>query len=237
VGPACRARDPRILARQGGVGCATARRAVSKPRTTLLTIHPEHPEPHRIGQAVAHLEAGRVIVYPTDTLYGLAADLDNRGAIERLYSMRRLDPNKPLSLICQDLSQVARYAIMQDECYRFMKRVLPGPYTLILKATREAPRMGQNRRRAVGIRVPASPVAQALVAALGRPILSTSAAGLDEAAVSDPVELARIYGARDVALVLDAGMLFGTPSTVVDWSQDGPELVRQGAGDVSELFG
>ena len=112
------------------------RRALAKPRTTLLSIHPEHPEPHRIGQAVAHLEAGRVIVYPTDTLYGLAADIENRTAIERLYSLRRLDPNKPLSLICRDLSQVAHYAIMSDECYRFMKRALPGPYTFILKATR-----------------------------------------------------------------------------------------------------
>lgn len=212
------------------------RRALAKPRTTLLSIHPEHPEPHRIGQAVAHLEAGRVIVYPTDTLYGLAADIENRTAIERLYSLRRLDPNKPLSLICRDLSQVAHYAIMSDECYRFMKRALPGPYTFILKATREAPRMGQNRRRAVGIRVPASPVAQALVEALGRPVLSTSAAGLDEAAVNDPVELAGLYGPRDVALILDAGLLFGTPSTVVDWSQDEPELVRQGAGDVADLF-
>lgn len=205
-------------------------------RTTLLSINPEHPEPHRIGQAVAHLQAGRVIIYPTDTLYGLAADLDNRAAIDRLYSMRRLDAKKPLSLICADLPQVGQYAVMDDECYRFMKRVLPGPYTFILKATRAAPRMGQTRRRAVGIRVPASPVAQALIRALGRPILSTSAAPASDATVSDPVELANLFGGREVAMVLDAGLAFGTPSTIIDWSEDTPEVIREGAGDLSELM-
>jgi len=204
-------------------------------RTALLTVSPEHPEPHRIGQAVAHLEAGHLIVYPTDTLYGLAADVDNRAAIDKLYKLRRLNPNKPLSLICSDLSQVANYAIMDDECYRFMKRVLPGPYTFILRATRAAPRMGQSRRRAVGVRVPAHPVARALVEALGRPLLSTSAAPPEDASVSDPVELARIFGGRDVSVVLDAGLAFGTPSSVVDWSGDEPEVLRVGAGDVDDL--
>lgn len=202
----------------------------------MLEVHPEHPEPHRIGQAVAHLEAGRLIVYPTDTLYGLAADIDNRAAIDRLYSLRRLNPNKPLSLICSDISDVAKYAIMDDECFRFMKRALPGPYTFILRATRAAPRMGQNRRRAVGVRVPAHPVARALVEQLGRPLLSTSAAPPEDESVSDPIELARIYGGRDVAVVLDAGLAFGTPSSVVDWSGDAPEVVRVGAGDVDELI-
>lgn len=205
-------------------------------RTALLTVSPEHPEPHRIGQAVAHLQAGRLIVYPTDTMYGLAADIDNRSAIERLYSLRRLDPKKPLSLICSDLSQIGQYAIMDDEAYRFMKRVLPGPYTFILRATRAAPRMGQNRRRAVGVRVPAHPVAQALVNALGRPLLSTSAAPPEDASVSDPVELARIFGGRDVAVVLDAGLAFGTPSTIIDWSEDAPEVLREGAGSLEGLF-
>lgn len=204
-------------------------------RTTLLHVNADHPEPHRIGQAVAHLQAGRIIVYPTDTLYGLAADIENRGAIDRLYSLRRLDPKKPLSLICADLPQVGQYAILDDDCYRFMRRVLPGPYTFILKATRAAPRMGQSRRRAVGIRVPANPVAQALVRALGRPILSTSAAPHEEEAVTDPVELANLYGGRDVALVLDAGLAVNTPSSVVDWSSDAPEIIREGAGDLSEL--
>ena len=208
---------------------------MAKQRTTLLEVRPEHPEPHRIGQAVAHLEAGRVIIYPTDTLYGLAADIENRSAIDRLYSMRRLDPKKPLSLICQDLSQVADYAIMQDDCYRFMKRMLPGPFTFILRATRKAPRMGQSRRRAVGIRVPSHPVAQALVQTLGRPLLSTSALTPGEPAVTDPIELARVYGPRDVALVLDAGLVAATPSSVVDWSDDDPEVLRVGAGDVSDL--
>ncbi len=205
-------------------------------RTTLLEINPEYPEPRRIDQAVAHLEAGRVIIYPTDTLYGLAADIENRSAINRLYAMRKLDPKKPLSLVCSDIAQVAKYAIMDDECYRFMKRVLPGPYTFILKATRAAPRTGQNRRRTVGIRIPSNSVAQALVQALGRPMLTTSAAPPADEMVSDPVELAQLYGGRDVALVLDSGLAFGTPSSVVDWSDDAPQIIRHGAGELSDLI-
>lgn len=178
------------------------------------------------------------MVYPTDTIYGLAVDLESRGGVDRLYSLRRLDPRKPLSVVCGSLSEASRYAVLDNDCYRFMRRVLPGPYTFVLRATREVPRTGDQRRRAVGIRIPAHPVALALVAELGRPLLSTSAI-LDtedgEGQVSDPVALAERYG-DGVALVLDAGILEGTPSSVVDWTEDAPRVLRVGAGDVSELL-
>ena len=208
------------------------RRALAKPRTTLLSIHPEHPEPHRIGQAVAHLEAGRVIVYPTDTLYGLAADIENRTAIERLYSLRRLDPNKPLSLICRDLSQVAHYAIMSDECYRFMKRALPGPYTFILPATREVPKIVMRKQKTVGIRVPHHEVALRLVRALGHPIVSTSAS-IDGVQHADPEDIAAQFQHAD--MVLDAGWGGLEPSTIVDLTGHTPVVVREGAGPVDAV--
>lgn len=198
-----------------------------------MEIHPEHPEPYRIQQAVARLADGKVIVYPTDTIYGLGADVQQRSAIDRIYALRKLDPKKPLSLVCGSLSEAAKYAIIPDDCYRAMKRLLPGPYTFILRATREAPKMGDTKRRAVGIRIPGNPVALALVRTLGRPLLSTSAI-LDEHAdeISDPLALADHY-ASDVTLVIDAGPLLGTPSSVVDWTDEAPVIVRRGAGDLS----
>ncbi len=202
---------------------------MARARAQLLEINPEHPEPHRIKQAVARLEAGKVVIYPTDTIYGFGADMAQHAGVDRLYALRKLDPKKPLSLICATLSEISRYALVENECFRFMKRVLPGPYTFILRATRDAPRMGQAKRRTVGIRIPANPVAMALVDALGRPLLSTSAV-LDDGP-SDPVRLAEeLANSPDVALVLDAGILSGTPSTVIDWSDEQPLVIRAGAG-------
>jgi tRNA threonylcarbamoyl adenosine modification protein (Sua5/YciO/YrdC/YwlC family) len=209
---------------------------MAQKRAPLLVIDRAHPEPHRVRQAVQRLREGDVIVYPTDTIYGLAVDIDHRPGIERLYRLRRLDPKKPLALVCSSLSEAARYATITNDCFRFMRRVLPGPYTFVLKATRDVPKTGDAKRRAVGIRIPDSPVALALVAELGRPILTTSAivedANPDD--LSDPVALAEHYG-DGVALVLDVGILEGTPSSVIDWSGDAPQVLRAGAGDVGGL--
>ena len=208
---------------------------VARNRVQLLAINPEHPEPHRIRQAVARLETGQNVVYPTDTIYGLAALMDQRPAVERLYRLRKLDRTKPLSLVCSDLSEVSRYAAFNNECFRAMKRVLPGPFTFILRATKDAPRLGQSKRKTVGIRIPDHPVAQALVAAVGAPLLSTSGLGDPGDDLSDPLALADAYAGTDVALVLDAGLLKGVPSTVIDWSADTPEVIREGAGDLASL--
>jgi tRNA threonylcarbamoyl adenosine modification protein (Sua5/YciO/YrdC/YwlC family) len=199
-----------------------------------LDVNPVHPEPRKIRQAAELLSSGRVVVYPTDTIYGLGADMASRPAIDRLYELRQLDPQKPLSLICRSLSDVGRYAIIPDDCYGFMRRHLPGPYTFVLKATPDAPRMGKSKRRAIGVRVPDSPVARALIDALGRPIISTSAI-FDDQPTSDPIILSEMLDPQIVGLVLDAGLLVGVPSTVIDWTGEVPELVREGAGDVSDL--
>lgn len=226
-----------LRSRQATHACVNRAPSLAKPRITRVEVHPERPEPNRLKQAVAHLEAGQVVIYPTDTVYGIGAALDERAAVERLYSLRRLDKNKPLSLICANLSEVSRYAIVSDECHRFMRRVLPGPYTFILRATRDAPRLGQSKRRTVGVRMPNNPVAIALVEQLGRPLLSTSAIppGGDLDAISDPAELAQTFAQAGVAVVIDAGLVVPTPSSVIDWSGDHPEVIREGAGDVSDL--
>lgn len=208
---------------------------MARQRATLMAVHPEHPEPHRIQQAVNKLLDARVIVYPTDSIYGLGADIASRTAIDHIYQLRKLDWKKPLSLVCASLSEASRYAVIDNDCFRMMKRVLPGPYTFILRATREAPRTGEHRRRTVGIRLPSHPVARALVEALGRPLLSASAILDEPRAVSDPIDLADYYTSEGVALVLDAGQLVGTPSSIIDWTEGHPVVIRHGAGDVSDF--
>ncbi|MGF1509452.1 MAG: L-threonylcarbamoyladenylate synthase [Myxococcota bacterium] len=207
---------------------------MARGRVQRLEINAEFPEPHKIRQAVARLEAGQAIIYPTDTLYGLAADMGSPTAVQRLYAMRRLDPKKPLSLVCGSLSGVSEFASFDNSCFRFMKRSLPGPYTFVLNATRNAPRMGQSKRRTVGIRIPDHPVSQALVRELGRPLLSTSV--MEETdVVQDPVDIATLYAGRDVALLLDAGLLMGRSSTVIDWTDAEPIVLRHGAGSTDDL--
>lgn len=208
---------------------------MARNRAQILEINPEHPEPHRVRQAVARLESGQNVIYPTDTIYGLGAAVDQRAAVDRLYGLRRLDRSKPLSLMCADLSSVAKFAVVDNECYRVMKRVLPGPYTFLLRATKAAPRLSQSKRKTVGVRIPGHPVAQALIEALGAPLLSTSGLGDPGDDLSDPIALAEAYAGTEVSLVLDAGLLKGVPSTVVDWTGDGPEIIREGAGDVDAL--
>ena len=208
---------------------------VARNRVTRLEINAEHPEPHRIRQAVARLEAGQPVIYPTDTLYGLGADVEQTSAVQKLYGLRRLDPKKPLSLICASLEEVGQYAVFSNDAFRFMRRHLPGPFTLILKATRKAPRMGQSKRRTVGVRIPDHPVAIELVRTLGRPILSTSVEEETDQ-VQDPAEYAERFQAHEVGLILDAGILEGRSSTVIDWSDETPELIREGAGASPELF-
>ncbi|MEM1025585.1 MAG: L-threonylcarbamoyladenylate synthase [Myxococcota bacterium] len=207
---------------------------MARNRIQRLEINSDHPEPHRIRQAVARLEAGQPVIYPTDTLYGLGADCQSNAAVQKLYGMRRLDPKKPLSLICNSVSQAADYASFGNACFRFMKRSLPGPYTLILSATRNAPRMGQNKRRAVGIRIPDHPVTLAMVEQLGRPMLSTSAMEeTDE--IHDPIDIAQRYAGQDVGMLLDAGLIPSRASTIIDWTDETPVVLREGAGALDEL--
>jgi tRNA threonylcarbamoyl adenosine modification protein (Sua5/YciO/YrdC/YwlC family) len=199
----------------------------------LLAIHPDHPEPRKIRRAVELLERGEVIAYPTDTVYGLGCDLTNKHAVDRLYALKGMDRTHQLTFICPDLSDIARYAMVDNPVYRVLRRFLPGPYTFILQATRDVPKLVQMKRRSVGIRVPALQAPRAIARELGRPIISTTAARPGEEPFVDPHEIHDAFSG--LALVLDGGAGGITPTTVVDLTQSPPIVVRHGAGPVDEF--
>jgi tRNA threonylcarbamoyl adenosine modification protein (Sua5/YciO/YrdC/YwlC family) len=199
----------------------------------LLPINPQHPEPRKIRRAVEVLEQGGVIAYPTDTVYGIGCDLTNKHAIDRLYTIKRMARTHPLAFVCPDLSDIARYAMVDNQVYRVLRRFLPGPYTFILPATREVPKLVQMKRKTVGIRVPASETARALARELGRPIISSTAAMPGTDPMVDPNEIDDVFHGLD--LVLDAGAGGLVPTTVIDLTQSPPEIVRHGAGAVDDF--
>ncbi|HYO94544.1 MAG TPA: L-threonylcarbamoyladenylate synthase [Polyangiaceae bacterium] len=197
----------------------------------LVEINPQHPEPRKIRRAVEALEAGEVIAYPTDTCYGLGCDLFNKKAVDRLYQIKGTDRSQMLAFVCQSLTDISKYAVMHDRVYRILKTYLPGPYCFVLEATREVPRLIQSPRRTVGIRIPRHPVALAIAAELGRPIISSTAARHGESPNPDPREVEQEFGG--LALVLDAGAGGTVPTTVVDLTGPLPRLIRAGAGDTT----
>ena len=140
-----------------------------------LEIHPTHPQGRKVAKTVETLRRGGVIVYPTDTCYALGCDIFQKKAIDRIYRIKQMKKDQPLAFVCPDLGDIARYAVVDNRNYRLMRRLLPGPYTFILPATREVPRILMMKRKTVGIRVPHHEVALEIVRELGNPIVSTSA--------------------------------------------------------------
>ena len=199
----------------------------------LLPINPEHPEPRKIKRAVELLEKGAVIGYPTDTVYGLGCDLMNKQAIERLYQIKGMRREKSLAFICPDLSDISRYAIVENQAYRVLKHFFPGPYCFILPATRDVPKTLLMKRKTVGIRVPKHPVAQALLRELGSPILSTSASVNGENLI-DPSDIDDAF--PQLALILDVEACGMKSSTVIDLTGEQPEIVREGAGPIEAIL-
>jgi tRNA threonylcarbamoyl adenosine modification protein (Sua5/YciO/YrdC/YwlC family) len=197
-----------------------------------IEIHPTHPQPRRVHQAVEVLRRGGVIVYPTGTVYGLGCDIHQKRAVERIYQIRRLKADHPLSFMCADLSRIARYAYVDDSAYRIMKRLVPGPYTFVLRATREVPKLLVRKQKTVGIRVPNDVVAQALLQELGSPIVSTSAM-IDGQVLNDPEELHARFPQVDA--FVDTGWGGIEPSTVVDLTGSEPVVLREGAGPVDAI--
>ena len=200
-------------------------------RAPRLSIHPQNPQGRHVARAVEALRNGGIIVYPTDTVYGLGCDITQRDALERVIRIKGRDPKKPMSFVCSDLTHISRYANVSDFAYKILKRYLPGPYTFVLPASRDTPKLLQSKQRTVGIRIPNHPVPLALVAQLGEPLLSTSANRSSEETVSDPDELERRF-AHDVDVILECGPLPVLPSSVVSLVDDRVEILREGAGDV-----
>jgi tRNA threonylcarbamoyl adenosine modification protein (Sua5/YciO/YrdC/YwlC family) len=199
----------------------------------LVEINPDHPEPRKVARAVEALNDGEVIAYPTDTVYGLGCDINNKKAIDKLYQIKGMDRSHPLAFICPDLSEIAKYAIVDNQIYRVLRRFLPGPYCFILEATREVPRIVQTKRKTIGIRVPNHEVIRAVVRELGRPVISTTANRAGEDPHVDPNEIDDDF--KGLGLVLDGGAGGLVPTTVVDLSVQPPEVVRQGAGEIDDL--
>ncbi|RLD13731.1 threonylcarbamoyl-AMP synthase [candidate division KSB1 bacterium] len=197
-------------------------------------IYLEHPQKRLIRQAVDILLDGGIVVYPTDTIYGLGIDLFHKKAIERVLRIKKESRHKMLSFILPDLKQIAEWAIVPDYAYRIMRRVVPGPYTFILRATKKVPKLLLSNQKTVGIRIPDSEVAIELVRELGRPILSTSVPQGNEGFYTDPQEIAERFK-NEVDLILDAGVMPNKPSTVVDFSGNEPVILREGAGDIEAL--
>lgn len=195
-------------------------------------LHPVNPQLRFINKAVKILSEGGVIIYPTDTVYGIGCDIFNKSALERIFSIKNDSGAKLFSFICSDLKDIAKYAKVSDYAYRTMKYLLPGPYTFILPAAREVPKKLWSNRKTVGIRVPNHPICIKIVKELGRPIISTSTTNRKGNLLVDPIEIRNIFNMQ-VDLMLASGNLMGDPSSVIDLSDDEPEVIREGAGDVS----
>jgi len=193
------------------------------------------PSPRIIDQAVAVLQRGGVIAFPTDTGYAIGCDLYSKKSIDKIYFIKRRDRKKPLSFICADLKELSQFAVVSNRVYRDMRRLLPGPYTFVLPATRLVPKLLVSARSSVGIRVPANPIVQALVEALRHPIVGTSCATPEGEPLTDPAEIERVYG-KSLQLILDGGHVPSEPSTVIDFSVAEPMIIREGKGSVGDLL-
>ena len=195
----------------------------------IIEVDPVHPQPRTVERAVKVLEDGGLIAYPTDTYYGIGCDLFSKKAIDRLYGVKNRDRKKPLAILCPDLSDVAKYAKVSNFAYRIMRQLTPGPFTFVLEATKLVPDMMQSKQKQVGIRVPQAPLMLAIAAALGRPIVTTSATDMDGRVLTDAKEIKEELGQR-LDLILDGGPQPDDPSTVVSLIGDQIEVLRQGKG-------
>ncbi|WP_375738366.1 L-threonylcarbamoyladenylate synthase [Pseudomonas boanensis] len=198
----------------------------------FFQVHPENPQPRLIKQAVEIIKAGGVIVYPTDSSYALGCLIGDKGAVERIRRLRRLDEKHNFTLVCRDLSELGVFAKVDTAAFRLLKGHTPGPYTFILSATREVPRMLMHpKRRTIGLRVPNHPIALALLEQLGAPLMSTSLILPGETLpMSDPYEMRQILE-HQVDLIIDGGPGGMEASTVINLSEGEPEVVRVGCGD------
>ncbi|MGO9578034.1 MAG: L-threonylcarbamoyladenylate synthase, partial [Desulfobaccales bacterium] len=197
----------------------------------IIKINPQNPQERLLRQAVEALLGGGLIAYPTDTTYAVGCDLYNLKGIAKIYQIKRRPTSKPFSFICHDLKNISEYAQVGNYAYKVMKRLLPGPYTFVLEASRQVPKILQTKRRTVGIRVPDHPIALALVGLLGHPIISTSASLPDGQVESDPYEIADRFKPH-LALVIDAGLIPPAPSSIISLIDDAPEVIREGKGPV-----
>ena len=198
-------------------------------KTVILSINPDNPQKRLINRVCDTLEKGGLIAYPTDTFFGIGCDLYNKKGIQLIYRMKNRPLNKPFSFVCDSLKEISRYTQVSNYAYKTMKRLLPGPYTFIMEATRLVPKIMLTKRKTVGIRVPDNKICLAIVKTFGRPIISTSAG------YEDPHSIKEAYGSF-IDIIIDGGPLYQSPSSVVSLIHDRPEVIREGKGDISSFL-
>lgn len=205
--------------------------------TPLLEIHPTHPQPRLIRRAVELIQTGGIVVYPTDSCYALGCRIGDKEAMERIRALRGIDEAHNLTLMCRDLGEVATYAMVDNVAFRLMRTCMPGPYTFILCATREVPRRLQTpKRKTIGVRVPDHPIAAALLMGLGEPLLSsTLILPSSDMPLTDPIEMAEVLDRR-VELVIDGGSCGWQPTTIIDFVNGTPTVIREGKGAVESFL-
>ena len=197
----------------------------------LLEIHPNNPNPRHIATVVDCLKSGGIIAYPTDTIYGLGCDIFQPKAIEKIAQIKGVDPSKAqLSFVCADLSDLSKYTkSISTPLYRLLKNYLPGPFTFILPASKQVPKLLQNKKNTIGLRIPDNHIASAIVAALEHPILSASLPGEMVEDYTDPYVIHQNFE-NLVDIVIDGGIGGMIPSTIIDCTTDDYTIIREGAG-------
>ncbi|HSZ34191.1 MAG TPA: L-threonylcarbamoyladenylate synthase [Puia sp.] len=197
----------------------------------FLTVHPENPQERNIQIIKDCLLSGGIIIYPTDTIYGLGCDIFQHKAIERICRIKRIDPAKAqLSFVCYDLSDLSTYTkSISTPLYRILKNHLPGPYTFILPASKEVPKILKSRKNSIGLRIPDNLIARTIVRSLGHPVLSTSLPGESVEEYTDP-EIIYDHFKNQVDIVVDGGLGNMIPSTIIDYTSGEAEIIRKGAG-------
>jgi tRNA threonylcarbamoyl adenosine modification protein (Sua5/YciO/YrdC/YwlC family) len=202
----------------------------------LISINPDNPQPRSIRQIADRLRSGAVICYPTDTVYGIGCDIFNQKAIKKIFQIKKRPLHKPFSFMCSSLKNVSNYGHVSNVAYRIMKKVLPGPFTFVLPAAKIVPKIMITKQKTVGIRVPDNNICLNLIEALGNPILTTSAILDDEGQhLSEAYQFEELLG-NMIDLVIDGGMVYPDPSTIVAFIGDEPEVLRQGKGDISQFY-
>ncbi|MXY51240.1 MAG: threonylcarbamoyl-AMP synthase [Gammaproteobacteria bacterium] len=200
----------------------------------FLAVHPEHPQPRLVKRAAEILAGGGVVAYPTDSTYALACRVGDKAAVERICRIRRLDRDHLFTLVCHDLSHLATYARVDNTSFRFIRHHIPGPYTFVLRATREAPRrLVHPRRRTIGLRVPESAIVRALIETHQGPLISTSLLLPGDEAPLTNADSIRERLERDVDAIIDGGHCGVVPTTVVDLTTGEVNVVREGLGELT----
>jgi tRNA threonylcarbamoyl adenosine modification protein (Sua5/YciO/YrdC/YwlC family) len=198
----------------------------------LLKINPINPQQRLIAKAVEVFKTGGIVVYPTDTHYGIGCDIMNKRAIERIYQLKQRNKNKPFSFICSGLKNISHYAKVSNYAYKTMRRLLPGPYTFILEGSKLVPKMMLTKRKTAGIRVPDNKICLTLVEELGNPIINTSAS-MPDGSILDDASLIHDTFKNQIDIVIDGTSVSGNASSVISLIGDEPEVLRKGMGDVS----